>query len=185
MVLRGQDLPSHAPGGDGLDFEPKLMLDGPKVSTMTSPTPSPEEAVARLEKALREAEERAVDAEELAQEGILSKVEAEERALRVIEVTKQLDDARLAAAALKADAVRKSFAAKQAGQVDLDAANAELKAAREAAGRSTEECAKAELGAAQLDLKRKRKLYEEGVDSLHEVQAAEDRVLLLSGTAPQ
>jgi len=184
-LLRAQDdLPKHAPG-ESLDFEPKLMLDGPHAPPVAASTPvaSPEDRVQQMEAALILAEQHAADSEQLFKEGILAKVEVEGRALRVVQARKQLADARLTVAAARADAVRKSFDAHQASQSDFAAANAALNTARETAAAASADWDQAELDAATIDLKRKRKLYAEGVGSQREVELAEDRVALLSGTA--
>ena len=177
------DLPKHA-SGEVLDFEPKLMLDGPR-ATFAAPSPvsSAEGRIRELEDALIQAEKRSVDSEQLFKEGILAKVEVEGRALRVVQVRKELADARLSVAAARADAVKKSFDSNAASQPDLDAAEAALKTARESAAAASAEWDKGQLDAANLDLKRKRKLYAEDVSTRREVQMAEDRVVLLSGTA--
>jgi hypothetical protein len=181
--LRAQDdLPKHAPG-DSLDFEPKLMLDGPGVMVPDStPTPTPGDRIEELKAELIRAEQRAADAEQLYKEGILAKVEAEGRVLHVTEVTWRLANACVEAATAQADAVKKSFDAHQAAQADVDAANAALKAAQDAAKRATADWNKAELDAAALDLQRKRKLYAEGVGSRRELEMAEERYAQLSGT---
>jgi len=178
-LLRAQDLPKRDPGAP-LDFEPKLMLDGPHALPAPS---SPEAGVGQLEDALRVAEQHAADSEQLFKEGILARVEVEARMLRVVRARKELADARLAAATAQSDAARKSLEAHQASQADLDAANTALETARENAAAASAEWKKAQIDAATIDLKRKRKLYAEGVGSRHEVEMAEDRLVLLSGTA--
>jgi hypothetical protein len=183
-ILRAQDdLPRHAPG-NALDFEPKLILEGTDSAlAAASSTPSPQDRVQRCQAALVLAEQRATDSEQLLQEGILAKVEVEACFLCVVQRKKELADALLDAAQSRADATAKSFSAHGAAQADLDSANAALKAARDDAASASANWDKAQLNAAILDLQRKRKLYSEGVASLHEVQVAEDRVVLLSGTS--
>jgi multidrug resistance efflux pump len=184
-LLRAQDdLPHHAPG-DALDFEPKLMLDGPHAAPVASPTPSPEDRVQQCEAALLVAEQRAADSEQLFKEDILAKVEMEARILRIVQVRKELADARLDVATAQAEAAKKSFDARAASQSDLDTANAALKTAQTTAAAASAEWDKAQLDAAILDLQRKRKLYSEGVGTRRELQMAEDRVALLSGTTPR
>jgi hypothetical protein len=183
--LRAQDdLPRHAQG-EALDFEPKLMLDGPHAALPdASPTPaSPEDRVSQLQAALITAEQRAADSEQLFKEGILAKVEAEGRALHVVEVRKELADATVAVAASRTDAVKKAFDAHQASQSDLNAANSTLKTAQDTAASASADWAKAELDAATLDLHRKQKLYSEGVCTKREVEIAQDRVALLTSTS--
>jgi hypothetical protein len=176
------DLPKRGPA-DTLDFEPKLMLDGPHAAAIPPPTPGPEDRLQQCQAALLQAEQRAVDSEQLFKEGILAKVEIEARYMRITEARKNLADATVAVAAEEAASEKKSFDAHQATQAQLDAAIAELKTAQAADAASSADWAKAQLDAATLDLWRKRKLFSEGVGSRHEVQEAEDRVALLSGTA--
>jgi len=176
--LRAQDdLPKHTPG-EPLDFEPKLMLDGPHAAASASPADN----VEQLDAALRRAEERAADSEQLFKEGILARVEVEARMLRVIQARKLLADARLNAAAAQVDAVKKSFDARHASQADLDTANTALKTAQETDTAATADWNKAQIDAATVDLQRKRKLYAEGVGSKRDVEMAEDRLVLLTGT---
>jgi multidrug resistance efflux pump len=159
------------------------MLDGPRAAPVSSsPTPSPEDRVQQCQAALLEAEGRAADSEQLFKEGILAKVEIEARILRIIQARKELADATLFVAQAHADAARKSFEAHESSQPDLAAATAALKTAQQAAAAASTEWDQAQYAAAALDLQRKRKLYSEGVGSEREVQMAEDRVALLSGT---
>jgi len=191
-LLRAQgDLPKHSPG-ESLDFEPKLMLDGPHASLEAPGAPldslpgeHPEERVKQLESNLLRAEQRAADSEQLYKDGILAKVEVEDRQLRVVKARKELADANLAVAAAHADAVKKSFDAHTTVQAEMNAANASLKTARDAAASASAEWDKGQLDAAAIDLKRKRRLYAEGVGSRREVEMAEDRLALLSGTLAQ
>jgi hypothetical protein len=185
-LLRAQDdLPRRAPG-NSLDFEPKLMLEGPTSATPAppvSPVQSPQDRVRQCEAACLLAQQRAADAEQLFKEGILAKVEVEARFLRIVQVQKDLAAARLAVAAANAESIRKSFAAHQSTQADVDTANAALKTASDAAAAASIAWDQAQLKAAETDLQRKRKLLSEGVGSRHEVELAADRVALLSGTA--
>jgi hypothetical protein len=177
VQARGQDLPKRSPG-DVPDFEPKLMLDGPH----SSPAPAPEDGIDQKEAAFRLAEERAADSEQLFKEGILARVEVEARMLRVVQAKKELLEARLTVAAAQADTVKKSFDTHAATQAELDSANTALKTAQENAAEAAADWNKAEIDAATVDLQRKRKLYAEGVGSKREVELAEDRLAMLTGT---
>ena len=184
-LLRAQDdLPKRAPG-ELPGFEPKLLLDGPDAASEAPGVPSavPEERIKRLQAAFIRAEQHAAGSEQLYKEGILAKVEVEQRVLGVVKARKDLADATLAVAAEQAGAVKRSFDLHEATRAELDAANAALKAARDEDASATAEWEKGQLDAAAIDLKRKRKLYEEGVGSRREVEMAEDRLALLSGTA--
>jgi multidrug resistance efflux pump len=184
-LLRAQDdLPKHIPG-EVFDFEPKLMLDGSRASIAAPSPASPDDRLRQCQDALRQAEQRAVACEQLFKEGVLAKVELEARFMRIVQARKELADATLDVAAAHADAVKKSLDAHAASQSDLAAANAALKTAHDAAIAASAAWDQAQIDAANLDLERKRKLYSEGVGSRHELQVAEDRVVLLSGTLPK
>jgi len=194
-IAPAQDLPQRAAGGPAADFPPKLMLDGTLPVPASAPAhdapdapdapASPDDLVRQRQDALRLAERRAVDSEQLYKDGILAKVEAEARVMRVVEARKDLADAELAAAQARADAVKKRFAAHQAAQSDVEAAGKAADDARQAVAVAGRDWAVAQLDAAELDLKRKRKLFAEGVATRHEVEQAEDRVAFLTGTTPK
>jgi multidrug resistance efflux pump len=185
VVLGAQDdLPKHAPG-EVFDFEPKLMLDGPQApNAASSPAPT-DDRLRQCQANLLRAEQRAVSCEQLFKEGVLAKVELEARFRDIDQARKELADATLDVAAAHADAVKKSFAAHGASQSDLAAATAALKTAQDAADAASAAWDQAQIDAATIDLQRKRKLFSEGVGSRRELQMAEDRVVLLSGTLPK
>jgi hypothetical protein len=181
LLAQQDDLPKRAPG-DGLDFEPKLMLDGPHIA-VAAPTAPPEDRVEQLKEALLRAEQRAGGSEQLYKEGILAQVEVEARTLRVIEIRKELADASVSLAAAQADAAKKAFDAREATQAEMDVTAARLKTAQEGANAAAADWHNAQVGAAAIDLKRKRTLYSEGVESRHAVDLAVARLARLSGTA--
>jgi hypothetical protein len=175
-----------SPGpGDGGNFEPTQMLDGPHGIVLPAPAESPEARVQRCRAALAAAQDRAGEAEGLYRAGILARVEVEARFMQVVKAGKELADASVVVAAARANAAKKSFDAHESTQADLDAANAGLKDAQDAAATAAAAWDKSQLDAAKIDLQRKRKLYSEGVCSLRELQIAEDRMILLSGTLPK
>lgn len=160
------------------------MLDGPHASPVPDslPADSPEVRIQAAEQALVRAEQRAADSEQLYKEGILARVEAEDRALKVVKARKELADASLALAAEQADAAKKAFDSHKEAQKDLDAANASLKTAQDADTSAEGQWEKGQIDAAAVDLKRKQKLYSEGVGSRREVEIAQDHLALVSGT---
>lgn len=182
-LLAQDDLPRRAPGR-ALDFEPQLMLEHPGAipSDPDAPAHSPEAEAARLEAVLVKARQRVAESEQLYKEGILARVEVEGRSLRILEVEKELAETRLQIAAAQRDTAKKSFDGHRIGQEELDKAESDWKATQEVAQAAEAKWDQAQLEAAALDLKRKRKLFAEGVGTRREVQLAEDRVALLTGT---
>jgi len=183
-AVRAQDAPLPA-ASDGGDFEPAQKLETPDGAAVP-PTPavSPQDRLLHCQAALAAAQKRAAEGEGLFKDGILSRVEMEGRSRMVVKAAKELADAMVAVESARADAARKSFATRKITQADLDAAIAALKSAQEAAATASAAWDKSQLDAASLDLQRKRKLYAEGVCSQRELQIAEDRLVLLSGTLP-
>jgi hypothetical protein len=177
-------LPARSPSLFG-DFEPAQMLDGPHSSASPAPVESPDDRLKRCQAALAVAQKRAGEAQGLFQEGILARVEMEGRYMQVVKEQKEVAEATVAVAAARADAVKKSFDAHQSTQADLDSARAALQSAQAAATVAAAAWDKSQLDAATIDLQRKRKLYSEGVCSRKELQMAEDRLILLTGTLPK
>src|SRR5260370_18367337 len=105
---------------DSFDIEPPLLI--PNRGNEPLPdvaAPDADIDLAQLEKNLERAERNAGGAERLYRIGVLSKVEAEQRALRVVRLKSDLENARLARA--KVDVVQKE---KQVAAGEI--ANAEL-----------------------------------------------------------
>ena len=114
-------------GTGAFDFEPKLMLDGPHAAGVADASPSPEDRVQQLQAAVTRAEARACDSEQLYKEGILAKVEVEERALAVSSRrSATVADTQFLVAGAKAQAAKKSCVMRNARlrRPVLDAANA-------------------------------------------------------------
>ena len=93
---------------------------------------------AKLAQRLEGAKKSAAFAARLAKSGVLSKVEAEQRALRVVRLESELAQAQMIAAQEQMTAQKARFAAGQASQVEVDAATAALARAR-AVAQSAEE----------------------------------------------
>jgi multidrug resistance efflux pump len=162
------------------------MLDGPRsASIKPSPTPTADALLREREAGLLRAEQSAVDGEQLLKEGILARVEFEARVLRLTQAREEFANAQLAVAAAHTDAAKKSFDTHKASQSDLDSANAALKSAQDAAASASAEWDAAQLQDAVRDFERKRKLFTQGVGSRQDLQMAQDRVTLLTGSAPQ
>jgi hypothetical protein len=158
------------------------MLDGPGTAASPTPAVSIQDRLARCQAALALAQQRAGEAEGLFKDGILAQVEVEARYAQVVKAKKELADATVAIAAEHLEAVKKALDAHTATQADVGVANATLKSAQDAAAAASAAWDQSQLDAATLNLQRKRKLYSEGVCSKRELQMAEDRLMLLTGT---
>ena len=171
------DLPVRTPG-ERLDFEPDLMLDD-GLQQPVPDEPSPPDRVVKLASELERATRSAAAGERLFRSGVIAKVEAEQRALKVIRLKSNLAQARLLVAQAEAEEVRTRGAASEHSAEQFERAEAALAAARLEAEAAALEWQRAELAAAELDLDRQRKLLAAGIGSKARVQRAIDRVALL------
>src|SRR5437773_8899308 len=80
---------------DSFDIEPPILKQNLS-NFLPAATPAPDADVARLEKRFEQAKQNAGGAERLCKIGVLSKVEMEQRLLRVVQYECKLADARLA-----------------------------------------------------------------------------------------
>jgi hypothetical protein len=120
--------------------------------------------IAKLENDLARAEKRATSAERLYKAGIIAKVDAEQRALKVVQLTAQLAEARLQQA--KADVVQTNAVA------DAEAA----------ARRAAEERHRAEIEQAFRNLQRQQKLLALGSGRKADVNRAEQKLAELQAS---
>jgi hypothetical protein len=142
-----------------------------------SPTPSPD--VSQLEKQLERANKSAASAERLYRAGVLAKVEAEQRALRVIRLQAELTKAQLAAiqkSTAANDGMVQTVQVQQASGQESKIVLAQVTAAAQAAAANL---AKAELDAAILNLQRQQKLLALGSGRKSDVSRAEEKLAAL------
>jgi multidrug resistance efflux pump len=126
---------NKAEESDSADVEPPLLRQN--LSDDGSAGASAGEAVARLEKKLLEAKGDAKGVERLCKTGVLSKVEMEQRLLKVIQCEAELANARLAEAKEKAIELDSDVASGETAQDQLASAKASLTQLSEAAEAAT------------------------------------------------
>ena len=165
------ELPRRAPN-EAMDFEPGLLPDVP------SPR-EPAAAVSRIEAALDRAKRNAAAGERLFRAGAIAKVDAENRALKVVRLESDLAAARAEAAGTDLAAKRVEFDAGRISRDTLEAAQAAHSAATTAAAETAARWQRAELAAAELNLSRHRKLLAAGIGSRTMVQRAQAQLAAL------
>lgn len=168
--VRAQDLPT-SPEPGSFEIEPPL-LPGNLTPDAAPKTPA---NVDDLVRKLSRAKQSAAGAERLFKMGAIAKVEAENRALRVIRLTNELAQARVAAAESALEA--KKAQGENASDKDL----AEAKRAAELASAQQRQ---AELDAAALNLERQRKLFALGAAGKSAVHRAEEKLAQLKNATP-
>jgi hypothetical protein len=178
-LLAEDELPTDP--GEPLDIEPPLLIQeipnrGPMQSTReVTPDLDPE----RIQIALEKAGKSAASGERLYRSGVIAKVEAENRALKVVRLESDLANARLEVAKQNVASQQGRFDAKEISQGELEMARSALVAATNEAASAASQREKAELEAALLNLHRQKKLLAVGSGRKSEVSRAEEKVAAL------
>ena len=160
---------------DAFDIEPPIL----KQNLSDAPLPAtgtPDAEVARLEKQLERAKRNADGAERLYKIGVLAKVEVEQRVLKVVRTESDLANARLAQAKEKVAEEESRVASGENAKDELDAAKAELAQLTEAAQVAVAKRQRAELEAAEANVRRQQKLLKLGSANKSDVDHAEERL---------
>ena len=175
------DLPKKDGADEPFEVEPPLLIQNgvneEVYATSQSPVPAD---VAQLEKKLESAKRSAISAQRLVKAGILAKVEAEARGLRVARITAELEEARLGQAKDQLVVRQRQFEAKEIAKNEVDSAVAGVKLATETALKAIAARDMAELDAAKLNLERQQKLLSLGSARKSDVARAEAKVAELS-----
>ena len=178
-TLLAQELPKKD-GTLSPDLEPKLMLNdlpdlplpvGDRFAPATTATPSLD--VAKLEAELDKAKKNAVWRERLFKAGVFSKVEAEQAALKIVRVTRDLENARLQALNRGVEEMRKQAEKDESLKAKLAEAEAALATAKTTATTAAAKWDEAQRAAAELRVQRERKLLALGAGSRSSVKRAE------------
>jgi hypothetical protein len=178
-LMAEDELPTDP--GEPLDIEPPLLIQeipsrGPVQST---PGVAPDLNPERIEIALEQAKKSAASGERLYRSGVIAKVEAENRALKVVRLESDLATARLEVAKQNVASQQSRFDTGEIPQSELEMAQSALVAATNAAASAASQREKAELEAALLNLRRQKKLLAVGSGRKSEVSRAEEKVAAL------
>jgi multidrug resistance efflux pump len=146
------------------------------LSTDRSAPEAPGDAVARLEKKLEEAKGDAKGVERLCKNGVLSKVEMEQRLLKVMECEAELASARLAEAKEKVAELESGVASGESAKDQLASAKAALKQLSEATEAAKAKREHAELEIAKANVRRQQQLLKLGVAGKSDVDRAEEKL---------
>ena len=166
-----QQSKSDEPGE--FDIEPPIL----KQNLSNEPSKaSPEAEVARLEKQFQLAKQIAAPAARLYKIGVLSKGEMEQRLLKVIQCECNLAIARLAFCEEQTAALESLVASGENAKDELAQARADLAQLTEAAEIASAKRERAELEAAELNLRRQQKLLKLGVARESDVTRAEEKL---------
>ena len=176
------ELPRPAPG-NAMDLGLGLLPDFSAAAEQPV-LPAPAESVARIEAALDRAKKSAASGERMFRAGIIAKVEAEKRALKVVRLAAELAVARLEAAKLELGKMRAEFDAGKLSKEQLDAAQSSADAASEAAAAATAARDRAEVTDAEINVTRQRQLLAAGIGSKSLVARAQSQLATLKSKTP-
>lgn len=170
-----EDLP-QPDNSQPLDIEPPILIPSRNPDgTPNLPTPPDEVDLAKLEADLSRAKRNAASGERMFRAGIISKVESEERALKVVRL-----EAKLAEAQLETARGRLRAQKEQADVVEIEAQvrarEDQVAEAAHAAAEAEEAHQRAELEAATRNLARQQKLLALGSGRRSDVSRAEKKL---------
>ena len=171
MLALAADHSSNSDEPGEFDIEPPIL----KQNLSNEPLSS-EAEVARLEKQFQLAKQIAASAARLYKIGVLSKAEMEQRLLKVIQCECNLAIARLAFCEEQMAALESLVASGENAKDELAQARADLAQLTEAAEIATAKRERAELEAAELNLRRQQKLLKLGVARESDVTRAEEKL---------
>ena len=168
---------------ESLDIEPPLLNQNvglPNSGKSAAGADSQKELdPEQIALALEKAKKSAAAGERLYKSGVLAKVEAENRAMKVIRLETDLAAARLETAKEAVAAQQSRFDAGEISQGDLEIAKSALVAATNEAQAAVAKRERAELDAALLNLHRQQKLLALGSGRKSEVNRAQEKVAAL------
>jgi multidrug resistance efflux pump len=180
-LLAEEELPKDP--GEPLDIEPPLLIQESPNRNIVYTTPAapgqkdldPE----RLALALEKAKKNAASGERLYKSGIIAKVDAENRVLKAIRLESDLAEAKLALATQNLEVQQVRLDAGEISSEELETAKSLLAAAANEAETATAKKDRAELDAAELNLRRQQKLLAMGSGRKSEVSRAQEKLSTL------
>jgi len=179
-VFAEPNLP-QADDAESIEVEPPILipnLENEKISAAASArssqpfAPNPN----RIERELERATRSAAGAERLFKIGVLAKVEVEQRFLRVVQLQADLENARLEQSRQALESEKARFARGEVSKEALAPAEQSVARAVEAAQLAAANRERAEVEAAENNLRRQRKLMALGSGRKSELARAEEKL---------
>src|SRR5947207_8233563 len=163
---------------DSFDIEPPLLIPNrdSEQQTKTAPSSTRDLDLAKLEKEFERAKRNAAGAERLYKIGALSKLEAEQRTLRLVHLEFDLANARLVCAKEEMLAKEKQLSAGEITRAEIAQTETGLAHAIEAAHATTAKREQAELDAAEANVHRQEKLLAFGRARKSDVERAAQKL---------
>jgi multidrug resistance efflux pump len=155
---------------DSFDVEPPILKQN------LSDESSPEDDVARLEKQWERAKKNAAGAERLWKIGVLAKMEVEQRSLKVVRCESDLANARVARAKEELAEKESQLATGEITRDELESIKTALAQLTEAAQVAMAKRERAELEAAEANVRRQQKLLKLGIAGKDDVDRAQEKL---------
>ena len=155
---------------DSFDVEPPILKQN------LSDEPLPDGDMARLEKQLQRAKQNAAGAERLYKIGVLAKMEVEQRLLKVVRCESDLANARVARAKEELAEKESQLATGEITTDELESIKTALAQLTEAAQVAMAKRERAELEAAEANLRRQQKLLKLGIAGKDDVDRAQEKL---------
>jgi hypothetical protein len=155
---------------ESFDVEPPILKQN------LSDEPLPNGDMARLEKQLQRAKQNAAGTERLYKIGVLAKMEVEQRLLKVIRCESDLANARVARAKEELAERDSQLATGEITRDELESIKTALAQLTEAAQVATAKRERAELEAAEANLRRQQKLLKLGIAGKDDVDRAQEKL---------
>jgi hypothetical protein len=155
---------------DSFDVEPPILKQN------LSDDPLPNGDMARLEKQLQRAKQNAAGAERLYKIGVLAKMEVEQRLLKVIRCESDLANARVAGAKEELAEKESQLATGEITKDELESIKTALAQLTETAQVATAKRERAELEAAEANVRRQQKLLKLGIAGKDDVDRAQEKL---------
>ena len=163
---------------ESFEVEPPILMPNRQIDSAKSSSTiaASERDPAELEKKVERAKRAAIDAEQLFKRGVLSKVEVELRALRIVRLQADLENARFDRARADLAVHRTRLEMGEISKEQLAEFEKQVLAIRDAAQAAAAAREKAEIAAAEANLQRQRKLVELGTGRKSDVARAEQKL---------
>ena len=176
LALAADESPQSKPDEpEAFDVEPPILKQN--LSDELSPAPgTPAAEVTRLEKQLGRAKSNAAGAERFWKIGVLAKVEVEQRLLKVVRCESDLANARVASGKEQVAELQSRVASGENVKEELDAAKATLTQLSEAAQIATAKRERAELEAAEANVRRQQRLLKLGIAQKSDLTDAQEKL---------
>jgi multidrug resistance efflux pump len=175
VALAEQSPENQSEEPDSFDIEPPILKENLSEESLSAKTASDSD-VASLEKQFERAKRNAASAERLCKIGVLSKMEVEQRFLRVVRCESDLANARLANAKEEVTDQESQVATGESTKDELEAAKIALAQLTEAAQLGAQKRERAELDFAEANLRRQEKLLHLGSARKSDVNRAQEKL---------